>query len=41
MSGQKVKKSSKDDVAADGSVSATMKKAFKKNSTWEDKVFTQ
>lgn len=41
MSGQKVKKSSKDDVAANGSVSATMQKAFKKNSTWEDKVFTQ
>ena len=38
MSGQKVKKGTKDDAAANGSVSATVKKAFKTNSTWEDKV---
>lgn len=37
MSGQKVTKSSKDVAATSGSVSATMKKAFKKDSTWEDK----
>ena len=39
MSGQKVTKSSKDVAATNGSVSATMKKAFKKDSTWEDKVY--
>lgn len=38
MSGQKVKKSPKDIASANGSVAATMKKAFKTNSTWEDKV---
>ena len=38
MSGQKVKKDSKDLAAANGSVSATMKKALMSNSTWEDKV---
>lgn len=37
MSGQKVTKSSKAVAAANGSVSAIMKKAFKKDSTWEDK----
>lgn len=41
MSGQKVTKSSKAVAAANGSVSAIMKKAFKKGSTWEDKVFTR
>ena len=38
MSGQKVKKDSKDLAAANGSVSATMKKALMSNSTSEDKV---
>jgi len=38
MSGQKVTKSSKTVAAANGSVSAIMKKAFKKDTTWEDKV---
>lgn len=38
MSVQKLKKSPKDLAAANGSVSATVKKAFKTNSTWEDKV---
>lgn len=38
MSGHKVKKDSKDPAAANGSVSATMKKALMSNSTWEDKV---
>ncbi|KAM7446071.1 hypothetical protein ABFA07_005540 [Porites harrisoni] len=37
MSGHKVKKDSKDPAAANGSVSATMKKALMSNSTWEDK----
>ncbi|KAK2560853.1 Respirasome Complex Assembly Factor 1 [Acropora cervicornis] len=37
MSGQKVTKSSKTVAAANGSVSAIMKKAFKKDTTWEDK----
>lgn len=41
MSGQKVTKSSKAVAAANGSVSAIMKKAFKKDSTWEDKVFAR
>ena len=34
-------KSSKAVAAANGSVSATIRKAFKKDSTWEDKVFTR
>ena len=34
-------KSSKAVAAANGSVSVIMKKAFKKDSTWEDKVFTR
>ena len=38
MSVQKLKKSPKDLAAAKGSVSATVKKAFKTNSNWEDKV---
>ena len=38
MSVQKLKKSPKDVAAANGSVSATVKKAFKTNSNWEDKV---
>ena len=38
MSVQKLKKSPKDVAAANGSVSATVKKAFKTNSSWEDKV---
>ena len=33
-----MKKDSKDLAAANGSVSATMKKALMSNSTWEDKV---
>jgi len=37
MSVQKLKKSPKDVAAANGSVSATVKKAFKTNSNWEDK----
>ncbi|XP_029184359.1 respirasome Complex Assembly Factor 1-like [Acropora millepora] len=37
MSGQKVTKSSKAVTAANGSVSAIMRKAFKMDSTWEDK----
>lgn len=37
MSVQKLKKSPKDLAAANGSVSATVKKAFKTNSNWEDK----
>lgn len=40
MSVQKLKKSPKDDAAANGSVSATVKKALKTNSNWEDKVHT-
>lgn len=38
MSVQKLKKSPKDVGVSNGSVSATVKKAFKKNSDWEDKV---
>ena len=34
-------KSSKAVTAANGSVSAIMRKAFKMDSTWEDKVFTR
>lgn len=41
MSVQKLKKSPKDDAVANGSVSAIVKKAFKTNSNWEDKVITQ
>jgi len=37
MSVQKLKKSPRDVAAANGSVSATVKKAFKTNSNWEDK----
>ena len=36
-----MKKGSKDVAGANGSVSAIVKKAFKTNSTWEDKVFTR
>ncbi|KAJ7360439.1 hypothetical protein OS493_015540 [Desmophyllum pertusum] len=38
MSVQKLKKSPKDVGVANGSVSATVKKAFKTNSNWEDKT---
>lgn len=38
MSVQKLKKSPKDVATANGSVSATVKKAFQTNSNWEDKV---
>lgn len=38
MSVQKLKKSQKDIAVSNGSVSAVVKKAFKKNSSWEDKV---
>lgn len=37
MSLQKLKRSQKDVGVSNGSVSATVKKAFKKNSSWEDK----
>lgn len=38
MSVQKLKRSQKDVGVSNESVSATVKKAFKKNSSWEDKV---